>query len=62
MTDERDSFARRYLTHVALGEGCNCAESVIRTWEQGRLASNRPGILAVVAGVVRRSRARFRGK
>lgn len=26
-----DSFAEHYLKHVALGEGCNCAESVLRT-------------------------------
>lgn len=27
----RDSFAEHYLKHIAMGEGCNCAESVLRT-------------------------------
>ena len=35
---KRESFARHYLKHVALGEGCNCAESVIRTMERPTIA------------------------
>ena len=27
-----DSFAEHYLKHVAVGEGCNCAESVLRSF------------------------------
>lgn len=34
---KRGSFAEHYLKHVALGEGCNCAESVIRTTERSTL-------------------------
>lgn len=28
------SFGEHYLKHIALGEGCNCAESVLRTLAQ----------------------------
>lgn len=28
------SFGEHYLKHIALGEGCNCAESVLRTMGQ----------------------------
>ena len=27
-------FAEHYLRHIALGEGCNCAESVLRNFAQ----------------------------
>jgi len=30
--DAGASFRDHYLKHIALGEGCNCAESVLRTF------------------------------
>jgi hypothetical protein len=53
-------FARSYLTHVALGEGCNCAESVLRLrhGEWPAPQSLRPILAALaarLAGILRRS-------
>jgi hypothetical protein len=35
--DHSRSFGEHYLKHIALGEGCNCAESVLRTLGQAPL-------------------------
>ena len=60
----RESFERFYLTKVALGEGCGCAEHVTRIREIETHAANRsravasthivPPVFALLARLFRR--------
>jgi hypothetical protein len=61
----RESFERFYLSKVALGEGCGCAEHVTRMREIDTYAANRartpgssnivPPFFALLARLFRRS-------
>lgn len=65
----RQSFSEHYLRHVALGEGCNCAESVLRTTGRTTLADESSGgllhafrvALTTVLNRLRGKRAKFSG-
>ena len=60
----RESFERFYLSKVALGEGCGCAEHVTRIREIDSYAANRartpmaaspvPPVFALLARLFRR--------
>lgn len=59
----RHSFAEHYLKHVALGEGCNCAESILRTTGRTTLTEGGSGTMfrafaACVAFAFDRARGR----
>jgi hypothetical protein len=61
----QESFAHFYLTKVALGEGCGCAEHAIRLREiEGRAAgrireTQAPGMRPRLAALFARLAARF---
>ncbi len=65
----RQSFSEHYLRHVALGEGCNCAESVLRTTGRTALTDESSGsflrafrvALTTVLNRSRRRRAKLSG-
>lgn len=51
MRKRRDqSFGKHYLKHVALGEGCNCAESMLRTFDRSPAKGDDPASIGAAAG------------
>ena len=53
---QRQSFEREYLSKVAIGEGCGCAEQYLRTRDP-RLRPG-PGLRELLAALRRRLRGR----